>query len=119
MSIIIPVEKLPLLVAVNPVVGGVEVEDQRLGRLIMGGDEPINQDLCHAEQGLTGDAVFKGAKCGRRGERNCLVGDLTSGDLEWRIDAEILVVVEILVAEGDRDNSLSQHGLLFMGNQLM
>ena len=66
--IIIPVEEPALLVAVDGVVGGVEVEDQVLGRLGVRGDELIDQDLGDADQRLALDAVLQAAEGRRRGE---------------------------------------------------
>ena len=43
--IIIPVEESLLLVTVDGVISGVEVEDQVLGRLGVSGEELIDQDL--------------------------------------------------------------------------
>src|SRR5512135_1485178 len=72
--IIIPVEEAALLLAVHRVVGGVEVEDQVLGRGAMGGDELVDQDLGAADQGRAIDAVLEAAEGGRRGERGVVAG---------------------------------------------
>ena len=66
--IIVPVEESPLLLAVDGVVGGVEVEDQVLGRLGVSGDELIDQDLGDRDQGLAVDAVLEAAEGRGRGE---------------------------------------------------
>jgi hypothetical protein len=51
--------------AVHRVVGGVEVEDQMLRRLGMGGDELIDQGGGDADQGRAVDAVLQATE-GRR-----------------------------------------------------
>ena len=66
--IIVSVEESALLLAVDAVVGGVEVEDQVLGRVEMRGDELIDQDLGDLDQGLAVDAVLQPAEGRRRGE---------------------------------------------------
>ena len=86
--IVVAVEEAALLLAVHGVVGGVEVEDQVLGRLGMGGDELIDQDLGDADQGLAVDAVLQPAEGRRRGQRGGLVGDGPGGDLQCRVGAE-------------------------------
>ena len=63
--VIISVEETPLLLAVDGVVGGVEVEHQVVGRLGVGGDELIDQNLGDLDQGLTVDAVLEPAEGGR------------------------------------------------------
>ena len=50
--IIVPVEESLLLVTVDGVIRGVEVEDQVLGRLGVSGDELIDQDLGARDQRL-------------------------------------------------------------------
>ena len=60
--VVIAVEEPPLLMAVHGVVGGVEVEDQMLRRLGVGGDELIDEDLGDPDQGL---ALDRGSPGGR------------------------------------------------------
>src|SRR5665213_867278 len=112
--IIVPVEETPLLLAVDEVVGGVEIEDQVLGRIEMGGEELIDQDLGDLDQGLAVDPVFQAAKGGRRGEGRRRIGVRSGGELQGGIEAESLMVVEILVAQRDGEDPLSEHGLLVM-----
>ena len=59
MVILISVEESLLLLAVHGVVGGIEVEDRVFGRLGMGGDEWIDDDLGELDQGRAIDAVFE------------------------------------------------------------
>jgi hypothetical protein len=115
--VIVPVEEAPLLLAMDRVVGGVEVEDQGLGRLGMGGDELVNQDLGDADQGRAVDAVLQAAEGRGRGERPALVGDLPGGQLQSGVGTEGLMVVEVLVAQGDGGDPLSEHGHLVVHDQ--
>src|SRR5512142_850475 len=62
--IIIAVAEAALLLAVHRVVGGIEVEDQVLGRGAVGGDELVDQDLGDADQGRAIDAVLEAAEVG-------------------------------------------------------
>ena len=66
--IVVAVEEAALLLAVDAVVGGVEVEDQVLRRRRVGGDELVDQDLGDPDQGLAVDAVLQAAEGRRRGE---------------------------------------------------
>src|SRR4051794_8407643 len=102
----------PVLMAVNRVIGGVEVEDQVLGRLEMGSDELIDQDLGAAHQARSVDAVFQTAEGGGRSELRLLLGSLAHSDLEGGVGAEGLMVVEVLIAGGEGEDPLSEHGLL-------
>jgi hypothetical protein len=65
MMIIVPVEEAALLVAVDRVVGGAEVEHQVLGRLGMGGEELIDEHGGDADQRRAVDAVLQAGE-GRR-----------------------------------------------------
>ena len=82
--IVVAVEESPFLMAVDGVVGGVEVEDQVLRRLGMGGDELIDKDLGSTDQGLTLDAVLEPAEGRGRGQGHVGVRDLAGGDLQRR-----------------------------------
>src|SRR4051812_44613336 len=97
MMIIVAVEESLLLLAVHAVVGGVEVEDQVLGRLGMGGDELIDEGLGELDQCLAIDAILESTERRWRGEGQLGVGGPSCGQLQRRVGAEGLVVVEVLV----------------------
>src|SRR6478609_3138292 len=99
MMIIVAVEESPLLLAVSGVVGRVEVEDQVLRRLGVGGDKLVDEDSRDADQRLAIDAVFQSAKGRRRGECRLGFGRLPGGKLEGGIGAEGLVVIQVFVAQ--------------------
>ena len=78
--IVVAVEEAALLLAVDRVVGGVEVEDQVLGRLGVGGDELVDQDRGDADQGRAIDAVLQAAEGRRRGQGQLRLGGLPGGE---------------------------------------
>ena len=62
--IIVAVEEISFLLAVGPVVGGVEVEDQMSRRCRVDGDELIDEDSRHLNQGLAFGSIFEATKGG-------------------------------------------------------
>ena len=89
MMIIVPVEEAALLVAVDRVVGGVEVEDQRLGRLGMGGEELIDEHGGDADQRRCDRRGSPGGR-GSPGEASGVAasGSTAGGQLQGRVVAE-------------------------------
>jgi hypothetical protein len=82
-----------------------------------GGEEPIDQDLGDAGEGLAVDAVLRAAGGRRRGGREVPVGHLAGGESQGGVGAEDLVVVEILVARRDRRDPLRQHRPLIVDQE--
>ncbi len=62
MIIIVAVEESSLLLAMDAVVGGVEVEDQMVRRPRVRGEELIDENLGDLDQGFAIEAVFQTAK---------------------------------------------------------
>ena len=116
MMVVVAVKESPLLLAVNAVVSGVEVEDKMFRRRRMRGDELIDEDLRDLDQRLAIDTVFQSAKCRRRGQRRFWFRGLLRGNLENGIDAEGLVVVEIFVPQSDRNDTLGEHNALVVSD---
>jgi hypothetical protein len=115
--VVVAVEEAALLMAVDRVVGGVEVEDQRLGRAVMAGDELIGEHAGDADQGGAVDAVLQAAE-GRGGcQRRVGLGRASGGQLQRRVAAEGQVVVEVLVAAGDGGDALGEQGLLVVRDE--
>jgi len=82
----------------------------------MGGDELLDQDGGHADEGGTADAVLQATQ-GRGGSQRLLgVGLILGQDLPEGIVAEVLMIVEVLVASGDGEDALGQQGALRMGD---
>ena len=115
--IIVSVEKSALLMTVDRIVGGVEVEDQVLGRRRVGGEELIDQSLGDLDQSLTVDAVLQSAESRGGGEYRVFVGHLAGGELEGGVIAEVLMVVEVFVAQGNGRDSLGDHGFLIVDEE--
>jgi hypothetical protein len=115
--IVIAMEKPLFLMAVGGVVGCIEIEREMFRWLGMGGNELIDQDRGEAHECFALDAILQAAERGRRSERDFLVGKLPRGRLQRGIAAKGLMVVEILVAQGDRDDPLGEHPLLVMDDE--
>ena len=67
-AVVVAVEEAVFLVAVDGIVGGVEVEGEVFGRRGEGGDELFDEDGGESDQGRAVDAVFESAQGRRRGE---------------------------------------------------
>jgi hypothetical protein len=115
--VIVPVEEAALLPAVDRVVGGVEVEDRVRRRLGMGGDELVDEGAADAGQGLAVDAVLQAAKGRRRGEGRLRLGDHPGGHLQRGVGPQVLMIVEVLVSQGEGDDPLGEHGLLIVDEE--
>ena len=115
--VIIAVEETAFLLAVDAIIGRVEIEDQVLRRGGVGGDELIDQDLGDLDQCLSIDAVLQAAERRRRGEGLIRLGQFAGGNLEGRVGAEGLMIVEILVPQGQRRDPLGDHGALVMDDE--
>src|ERR1017187_1570171 len=115
--IIVSVEEAALLVAVDAVVGGVKVEDQMLWGHRVRGDELVDQDLGDLDQGFAIEAILQAAECRRRGEGQFRLGGLPGGDLEHGVNAKVLMVVEVLLPQGDCGYALGDHGTLVVNDE--
>ena len=115
--IIIPMEESPLLVTVDGVIRGVEVEDQVLGRLGVSGDKLINHDLGARDQRRAVNAVFEAAEGWGRGEGPLGIGAPSGGHLQHGVGAEGLMVVEILVAQSESEDPLGEQRLLVVDGE--
>ncbi len=122
-AIIVAVEEPALLMAVQRVVGGVEVQDDLLGRLRVGVKEQVDEqafELGRAGRELVvaggfGAAEFEAVQRGLAGQRGAAAvppgGELAGeGCHDW-IVAELVVVVEVFVAERYADDALQDQGL--------
>ena len=113
MVVVIAVEETVLLVAVDGVVGGVDVEDEFLGRRGERCDELFDEDRSDAGQGFAVDAVLEPAEGGRRGEFGDAAGvGMVGGGLPERIVAEAVVIVEVFVSGGEAEEAVGQERAL-------
>ena len=116
--IIVAVEEAALLLAMDRVVGGIEVEDQGLGGHRVGGHELIDQDRGESDQGLAIDAVLQAAERRRGGQRRLGPGIASGSQLQHGVMAQGQVIVEVLVAQRDGDDPLGQQALLIVPDHL-
>jgi hypothetical protein len=122
--IVIPVKEAPFLLAMNGIVGGVEVQHHFLGRRLVRLDEQLDQQLIHLGAGAAIDAILQPAQRRRRGQRTLGVdialtlfppaGLSAGGQLEDQIVPQRGVVVEIFPAAGDPQHALGQQRPLLM-----
>jgi hypothetical protein len=89
---------------VHWIIRGVEVQHQFFQRCIERGDEPVDQHLVNRPGGLSLGAVLQPAQGRRAGQ---LLIPFYRG-LQGRIEPERGVVVQILVAQRDRIDSLAR-----------
>jgi len=80
-------------------------------------DESIDQDLGDLDQGLAVDAVLQPAEGRRRGQGPIGLGRPAGGQLGGGVAAERLMVVEVLVAQGDGRDPLGDHGVLVVDDE--
>ena len=104
--VVVAVEEAALLLAVHRVVGGVEVEDEFLGRRIEGGDEARHQDLVDTPRPGPAGGVLEAAQRRRAGQRPVPPGRRLQGEIK----AKGRVVVDVLVAQRQGEHPLAQHG---------
>lgn len=104
--VVIAVEKPALLVAVHRVVGGVEVEDQLLGRCSMGRDKPLQKNLVYRPRPIPRRRVLEPAQRRRTGQ-----GPVPpSRRLKRNVMAQGPMVVDILETQRQTVNPLAQQG---------
>ncbi len=103
--VVIALKETALLVAVNRIVGGVEVEDQLVGRVFARGDEGLHQNLVRGPSHLAVGRVLEPAQRRRTGWRLIPIGRR----LQCLVVAQGVVVVQILVTQGQAVDPLPQH----------
>ena len=106
-----------LLVAVDGIVGGVEVQDQFLRNGRLRTNEHLDENLRHGGQGLAIDTVLQPAQGRRRRQRQILLNASFAQDLKQGVFPQTLVVVEVFIALGDAEDSLGQQGPLRMDDK--
>lgn len=120
--VVIAVEEAFFLMAMNDVVGGVQVEGELFGRRWKRSDELLDENVCDPYEGGSPDAVLEPAQGRRRSElrsfvRAGLLG-MIGGELPKRIVAKVLVIVEIFVAGGKGEDALREQSALGMDDEL-
>ena len=100
------------MLAVEGIVGGVEVQDDLLRRPGVRVDKLLDEGLDDLDHLFTADVVFESPEGRRRGQGRLVVVSAFGDDLEQLVVPESLMVVKIFVTLGDRENSLGEHGSL-------
>ena len=113
-------EEPALLVAVQGVVGGIEVKNDLLGRRAVRVEKDIDEDMLHRLR-IVADLMVAGASLPRRvlqpvdralpRQRRAILAlrlQLVGEQRQHRITAKDIVVVDVLVAQRDRDEALSR-----------
>ena|GEM_PF-2713319 len=93
-----------ILIAVNQVIGGVEVEHQLFRRHLERSDELVNEDALHGYRGLAISTVLEPAQ--RRTKGRCTI--LADRSLQRQIVAQPIVIVQVFVALAQTEHPLPQ-----------
>jgi hypothetical protein len=110
--VVVAVEEVLLLVTVDRVVGGIDVEDEFGGRRLERRQELVDEDRSDAEEVGAADAVLEAAESRGRGELGGAADfGVVGGGLPERIAPQETVVVEVLVAGGEPEDELDISGL--------
>nr|WP_245802449.1 hypothetical protein [Desulfacinum hydrothermale] len=111
-----PVEQGQLLAAEGGVIGGIDVEDDMAASAGVGGYVGFEEYPGKADQLPSRNTVFQAGDCGLGGEIGVGIGGVAGGDLDSRVGTQGVVVVRILVAEGDGINALAKQRELGVPN---
>ena len=111
------VEEAADLIAVNRIIGGVEVKNQFLGRRRLRSDEDLDQDAGDVEEGAAPHAVLQPAESRRRGQRLLRIDAAFGDELHERIIAQALMIVTIFVTQSDGEDALAEHRALLVGDK--
>jgi hypothetical protein len=116
------VEEAALLMPVQRVIRGVEVENDLLGRRRVRLEEQVDEqpfdrravmaDLVVARR--LGRCVLEPVQSALAGKRRAILtpgGELASEGREHRVEAELIMVDHILIPKGDAEHPLRHHGL--------
>jgi len=104
-AVVVAVEEASLLLAVQRVVGGVEVQHQFLGRLLEAGDELFDEQLAQAHCCGPVGPLLQAAQRRRAGHLTVHA----DGRLHRHVPSQRLVVVQIFPPQGQAVHALAQH----------
>jgi hypothetical protein len=122
------VEELAFLVAMQRIVGGIEVKRDLFWRLLVGVEEEIDEQAFDC-RGVVADfmiARWLGAAQFQPVQRRFAGQWRTVAPLrlqlarqhgKHRVTAQVVMVVQVLIAQGDTDDALHHHGLNLMLHQ--
>jgi hypothetical protein len=115
------VEEAAFLVAVQGIVSGIEIEDDRLRRCLVRLEKEIDEQALDRRRGVPDLVVaarsrrrvlqpVQGAFAGQRGAVFAPGRELAGERCKHRVVAQLIVVDKVLVAERDAEHALRDHG---------
>ena len=121
-AVIVAVEEAALLVAVQRIVGGVEIEDDPLGRRLVRLEEQRDEQALDGSPIMPDLVITRGsgwrmfepvqrAFAGQRGASLAPGGELAGKGRQDRIVPQLIVIDQVFVAERDAEQPLRHHGL--------
>jgi hypothetical protein len=121
-AIVVAVEEAAFLVAMQRVVGGIEIEDDLFRRLLVGVEEEVDEQAFDRRRVMADlvvsrrldPAQFQPVQrrfARQRRTVRSLRRQLAGQNRHHRIMPQLVVVVEVLIAECDADDALHHHGL--------
>ena len=99
------------------IVGGVEVQDQLLGRGAMRANEGLDEDLGNPTKALAIHTVLQAAQGRRRRQRPVFLNRPLTQHVKQNILPQALMIVEVFITEGNPEDPLGQQGPLRMGDE--
>jgi hypothetical protein len=105
------------LMAVHRILGGVQVQDQLRGGLGLRGNEGVDEHAGHREHHGTQGSVLQSAEGGCGGQGLIELALAFAGELEERIVAEGVVIIEIFMSRGEGEDALSEQAHLGVGDE--
>ena len=115
--IVVAMEEVLLLMAMNGIVGGINVECQFLGRRVERGDELIDENSGDADEIVSRDAIFKSAESGCRTEFSGAIDfGMVGGRLPEWFESQMFVIVEVFMPLRQRVDALGENRLLRMND---
>jgi hypothetical protein len=110
---VVSMEALELLLSVDGIVGGIEVDDDLFGRsCCVASDEVVHDGVGETDEFTSSDVVLETGEGGLRSERVGVDGPPTDGDAEHGIVPHRVVVIGVLVSGSDGEDALAEHLLV-------
>ena len=128
-AVVIAVEEAAFLVAMQRIVGGIEIEDDLFGGLLVGVEEEIDEQAFDRRRVMADLVISRRLAAAqfqpvqrrfarqRRTVRSLRL-QLAGQHGQHRVAPQFVVVVEVLVAERNADDALHHHGLDLVFHQL-
>jgi hypothetical protein len=121
-AIIVAMKEPTLLVPVDRIIGGIKIKDNPLGRLCVGLQEQIDEQILDggcvmADLVITArrtfGRVFQAVQCGLAGQGRTVrtLGlQAVCQQAKHRIVPQFIMIVDVLIAQRDPGNALADHG---------